>query len=264
MLHNAGGTIVVALVAAWVAAGTAQAAIHTETVPYTYGGVTYNGYLAYDDALKGPLPGVLVFHEWWGLNDYAKMRARKVAELGYVAFAADMYGGGVTTTNPDEAGKLSGALRDKPEGREIAKAALGVLAKNPLVDAKRIAAIGYCFGGSVALELAYSGADLAGVVTFHAGLTTPKPDEMKSVKARFLICHGANDTFESPEDIAKFQEAMRTGGYDWQMIYFGGAVHSFTNPDADKFGMKGIAYNKLADERSWEYMKIFLAGVFAK
>ena len=245
-------------------AGVSSAAIHTETVPYKCGDVTLKGYLAYDDTTTAKRPGVLVAPEWWGLNDYARMRAEKVAGLGYVALAIDLYGDGKTTTSFDEATKLSGALRGTPLMRERARAAFDVLAKNPLVDPARIAAIGYCFGGTTVLELAYSGAPLKGVVTFHGGLTTPTPEDVANIKAKFLILHGADDTFETPEQIAAFQDAMRKGAFDWQMVYFGGAVHSFTNPNSNSYNMKGVGYNEKADKRSWEYMKTFLSELFAQ
>jgi dienelactone hydrolase len=206
---------------------------------------------------------VLVVHEWWGLNDYAKRRAEQLAQLGYVAFAADVYGDGFNTTSPDEAGKRSGVFRnDRAAGRQRLRAALDTLRQNKLVDPKRIAAIGYCFGGTCVLELARSGADIAGVVSFHGSLATQMPASPGAVRAKVLVCHGADDAFESPDDIAGFQKEMREAGTDWQMIYYGGAVHSFTNPDAGKSGIAGVAYNERADKRSWEAMKSFFAEIF--
>ena len=247
----------------FVLAAPAHGAIHTENVAYVAGGVTLMGFLACDDSLPGLRPGVLVAPEWWGLNDYAKMRAKKLAELGYVALAIDMYGDGKTASDADEAGKLSRALRAQPAVlRNRANAGLKALTSNPRVDPSRVAAVGYCFGGTVILELVYSGAPLAGAVTFHAGLTTPEADDLPNVRTRLLICHGADDTFETPEQITAFQDAMRRGGFDWQMIYFGGAVHSFTNPDSNRYVMQGVGYNANADRRSWEYMKLFFAEVF--
>jgi dienelactone hydrolase len=262
MAHIAPIVIMVMASTLFAFAAPAHGAVHTESVAYVSGGVTLMGFLAYDDSLAGPRPGVLVAPEWWGLNDYAKMRAKKLAELGYVALAIDMYGDGKTASDADEAGKLSGALRTQPAAlRDRANAGLKALTSNPRVDPAHVAAIGYCFGGTVVLELVYSGAPLAGAVTFHAGLTTPKPDDVPNTRTKLLICHGADDTFETPEQIAAFQDAMRKGGFDWQMIYFGGAVHSFTNPDSNKYGMQGVGYNANADRRSWEYMKLFFAEV---
>jgi dienelactone hydrolase len=252
----------------WILAGfamvaSAQAALHTETVEYKHGDTTLKGYLAYDTAVKGKRPGVLVVHEWWGLNAYAKRRADMLAQLGYVAFAADMYGDGFNTTSPDEAGKYSSECRtNRPFGRERLTTALNILRKQELCDPKRVAAIGYCFGGTCVLELARSGADIVGVVSFHGSLNTPNPADAKNIKCKVLVCHGANDGFESPEEVAAFQKEMRDANVDWQMDIYGGAVHSFTNPDSDKFGIPGVGYNERADKRSWEAMKLFFAEVF--
>jgi dienelactone hydrolase len=242
---------------------TANAKVVSQPVEYNHNGTVLEGYLAYDDAVKGKQPGVLVVHEWWGLNDYVRGRVEKLAKLGYVAFALDMYGKGIWTKEPQKAKELSGHLRGKPIMRQRASAGLEILRNNSRVDPGRIAAIGYCFGGTTVLELAYSGADLAGVVSFHGGLTAAKVDDRNRIKARFLICHGADDGFISAEAIQAFQDGMRESGADWQMIYFGGAVHSFTNPAADQVGIKGIAYNKKADERSWKFMQTFFVEIFS-
>lgn len=241
----------------------AQAAIISKPVEYQHADTVLQGYLAYDDTQKGRRPGVLVVHEWWGLNDYVRSRVTKLAQLGYVAFALDMYGKDVWTTDPNKAKELSGHLRGTPLLRERAAAGLEILRKHQLVDPQRIAAIGYCFGGTTVLELAYSGADLAGVVSFHGGLTTPKPEDASRIKAKILVLHGAEDAFISADAIAAFQDAMRRANTDWQMIYFGGAVHSFTNPGADRVGMQGIAYDPKADRRSWEYMQVFFKEIFS-
>jgi len=244
-------------------AASAQAELRTKTVEYKHGDTVLKGYLAYDDAVNGKRPGVLVVHEWWGLNDYAKHRADMLAQLGYVAFAADMYGDGFNTTSPEEAGKRSAEFRNnRPFGRERLTAALDMLRRNDRCDSRRIAAIGYCFGGTCVLELARSGADIAGVVSFHGGLSTPNPADAKHIKCKVLVCHGANDGFESPEEIAAFQKEMREANVDWQMNIYGGAVHSFTNPNSDKVGIPGIGYNERADKRSWEAMKAFFAEIF--
>jgi dienelactone hydrolase len=245
-----------------IVASVANAAIVTKTVGYKVGGAEMRGCLVYDDAVKGPRPGVAVFPEWWGLNDRMKNVATDVARLGYIAFVADMYGGGRTTMDATEAGKLSGEIYGKPAMRERAIAALDQLKAAPGVDRERLGATGYCFGGSCALELAYSGADLRGVVTFHGGLPTPQPDDQ--IKAAILVCHGAADTFESPEQIAAFQKAMEQKGVDWQMLYLGHAVHAFTNPGADKFKIPGVAYDEKAARRSWAAMTTFLKGRFAR
>jgi dienelactone hydrolase len=253
----------VGMVAGLALAATARAALHTEAVEYKHGDTTLKGYLAYDTAVKGKRPGVLVVHEWWGLNSYAKHRTEMLAQLGYIAFAADMYGDGFNTTSPDEAGKHAGQFQsNRPLARERLVTALDVLRKQRLCDSKRIAAIGYCFGGMCVLELARSGADIAGVVSFHGSLNTPNPADAKNIKCKVLVCHGANDGFESPEEVAGFQKEMRDAKVAWQMNIYGGAVHSFTNPDSDKFGIPGVGYNERADKRSWEAMKLFFAEIF--
>jgi dienelactone hydrolase len=245
-------------------AGVAQAKMVTKTVEYQQNGIFCKGYLAYDDAFTGKRPGVLVVHEWWGLNDFARKRAEELAGLGYVALAADMYGRGRTTADREEAAKLAGALRDQPSlMRARAQAALATLAAQPQVDPRRLAAIGFCFGGTAVLELAYSAADLRGVVSFHGGLPLPQPGEGKNIKARVLILHGADDPFVKPAEIAAFEEAMRQAGADWQMVLYGGAVHSFTNPEASKAGVPGVAYEPRAAARSFRHMQLFFQEIFA-
>mgnify|MGYP006271351263 CR=1 FL=1 len=239
----------------------ASGEIHTKTVSYTHGDTTLKGYLAYDTEQTGKRPGVLVVHEWWGLNDYAKSRARQLAELGYVAFAADMYGDGRTTNDPQQAGKWSGEVKGGPFIRERSTLALDQLRNHERVDTDRIAAIGYCFGGTTVLELAYSGADIAGVVPFHGGLTLPKADDR--IKTKLLVLHGAADFFIKPETIDEFQKTLHEREVDWQMVYYGGAVHAFTNPDADDAGIDGVAYDAAADRRSWAHMRLFFDEIFA-
>jgi len=244
-------------------AGTVRAAIHTETVEYKQGGTTLEGFVAYDDAIKGPRPGVLVVHQWLGLTDYEKHRAEMLAQLGYVAFCADIYGKGVRPKNTQKAGAQAGKYKsDRQLLRARVNAGLDALRRQPLVDPKRLAAIGYCFGGTTALELARSGADIAGVVCFHGGLDSPAPADGKNIKCKVLVCHGADDPFSSPQDIAAFENELRKGGVDWQLIKYGGAVHSFTQPDVGNDNSKGAAYNEKADKRSWEAMKQFFAEIF--
>ncbi|MFZ5448576.1 MAG: dienelactone hydrolase family protein [Thermodesulfobacteriota bacterium] len=241
-----------------------EAKLVTKTVEYRQNDTVMQGFLAYDDGFKEKRPGILVVHEWWGLNDFAKERAEKLAGLGYVALAADIYGNGHTTTHREEAAKLAGALRGNPELlRARARAALRVLADNPLVDPKRLGAIGFCFGGTTVLELAYSGADLAGVVSFHGGLPKTTPDDLKRIKASILVLHGADDPHVPAADITAFQEAMRQAGADWQMVYFGGAVHGFTNPANVSNKASGVAYHARTARRSWQYMQDFFRGIFA-
>ena len=252
------------LLSSLVAATPAAAKVVTEVIPYTQNGTALKGFLAYDDAVAGKRPGVLVVHEYWGLNEFAKQRAEKLAQMGYVALAADMYGEGKVTQNPEEARQLAGHIRSTPLMRQRAQAALQVLAAQNLVDPQRLAAIGFCFGGTTVLELAYSGAPVRGVVSFHGGLTIPKPEDGQNLKASFLILHGAEDPHIKPEDITAFQGAMRQSGADWQMNFYGGAVHSFANPAAGNDKSKGVAYDPKAATRSWQAMQLFLQEIFTR
>lgn len=243
----------------------ARGGIQTKEITYKDGDVTLKGYLAWDDSVKEKRPGVMVVPEWWGLNDYAKMRARKVAELGYVAFACDMYGDGKTTTDPAEAGKLAGQFyKDRAMHRARAAAGLKVLAEQPSVDAGKLGAIGYCFGGTTCLQLACGGADLKAVVSFHGGLFKPSAEEAKAVKGKVLICNGAADTFISAEDRAALVKEFEAAKVDYQFIDYAGAVHAFTNPDAGTFKIPGVDYNENADKRSWEHMKLMFKEAFGR
>jgi len=243
--------------------GSAEAALKTETIEYKHGDAVLEGYLAYDDAVEGKRPGVAVVHEWWGLNPYVKKRVEQLAGLGYVAFALDMYGKGKLTKDPKEATEWSAPFKnDRSFGRARAAAGLAVLKNHKLVDARRIAAIGYCFGGTSVLEMARGGADLAGVASFHGGLDAPDPAKPGAVKAKVLVLAGGDDPFVPPAQVTAFEEEMRKAGADWQVHLYGGAAHSFTNPEADGYGLKGPAYNERADRRSWEAMKVFFAEIF--
>ncbi len=249
--------------AALTCAVGAQADLHTETVEYRQGDTVLEGYLAYDTAVEGKRPGVMVAHEWMGLGPYAKRRVDQLASLGYVAFAADIYGKGIRPTNREEAAAQAGKYRkDRPLLRARARAGLDFLKSHDLVDSKRVAAIGYCFGGGTVLELARSGADLAGAVSFHGNLDTPDPADAKNIKAKILVLHGANDSAVPPEQVAAFMDEMRKAGVDWQFVAYGGAVHSFTNPDSGSDKSRGAAYDEKADHRSWEAMKSFFAELF--
>ncbi len=246
-----------------ICAISVHAAIQTKTVEYKQGDTILEGFVAYDDAIKGPRPGILVVHQWLGLTDYEKHRAEMLAQLGYVAFCADIYGKGVRPQNTQEAGAQAGKYKsDRQLLRARVNAGLEALRQQPLVDPKRIAAIGYCFGGTTVIELARSGADVAGVVSFHGGLDSPTPADGKNIKCKVLVCHGADDPFEKPEDLAAFENEMRDAKVDWELIKYGGAVHSFTQPMAGNDNSKGAAYNEKADKRSWEAMKQFLAEIF--
>ena len=240
------------------------ASVKTEKVAYKIDGASFVGYFAYDDSIKGVRPGVLVIHEWWGINDYTKRRIQQLASLGYIAFAADMYGNGFSTKDPKEAGAMAGKLRtgDRILLRKRANAGLNELMNNPMTDKNRVAAIGYCFGGTTVLELARSGADIAGVVSFHGTLDPPNPVGARNIKAHVLVLNGADDPNVPASQISAFQDEMRKASVDWQMISYGGAVHSFTNPDSGNDPSRGVAYNRKADMRSWEHMKVFFAEIF--
>jgi dienelactone hydrolase len=243
----------------------ANAAVKTKSVEYEHAGVPLVGHLAWDDSVEGKRPGVLVVHEWWGLNDYARGRAERLAKMGYVAFALDMYGKGKVTEHPREAGEWATQVRSNVDSwRERAKAGLEILRGAELVDPDRIAAIGYCFGGATVLQLAYSGADVKGVVTFHGALPLPEDVAEGRIKPSILICHGAEDGFVPEEQAQKLREMLGKLGADWTMIYYAGARHSFTNPGADKRGMEGLKYNKKADQRSWRHMQVFFDEIFAQ
>jgi dienelactone hydrolase len=249
---------------------SANASVVTRDVDYEHNGVKLRGYLAYDDSKvkDGKIPGVLIVHEWWGLNDYVKGRAVQVAQLGYVAFALDMYGAGVVAGDPQGAGKLAGQFYGKPLMAERAQAGLDQLLATGLVDPSRVAAIGYCFGGSTAQALAYSGAPLAGIVSFHGGLIPASADAVAKNKAKFLICHGALDPSAKPEEITAYLKSMNEAKFDYKFVQYAGALHAFTNPGADAKAeqfpqMKGfIGYSPTADRRSWEDMRSFFAEIF--
>lgn len=246
----------------------AEAKVQGKVVEYRDGGVTMKGYLAWNDAVKGKRPGVLVVHEWWGHNDYARKRARMLAELGYTALAVDMYGDGRQAGHPDDAGKFSFEVMKNMELMTARfTAAMELLKKQPSVDPARIGAIGYCFGGAVVLNMARQGVDLKGVASFHGSLTTGKPAEPGKVGARVLVMNGGADTFITPEQIGAFAAEMATAGADFRFVNYAGVKHSFTNPDADlsakKFGLD-LAYDADADRRSWEEMKRLFRELFGK
>lgn len=243
-----------------------HAEIQTEVVQYKADTLTLQGYLAYDDSLKGRRPGVLVVHEWWGHNEYARKRARMLAELGYVAFAIDMYGEGKTTAHPKEASTFAKeALSHAEKLQERFVAAYEYLAFDKRVDVDRVAAIGYCFGGGVVLEMARKGLGLAGVVSFHGSLATENPAKIAGVRSKILVCHGEEDAMVSDNEIQNFIAEMRNADVDYNFITYKDAKHSFTNSDADKFASEfglPVAYNAEADKKSWEDMKNFLEEVF--
>ncbi|HXX56578.1 MAG TPA: dienelactone hydrolase family protein [Thermodesulfovibrionales bacterium] len=242
--------------------------IEGKAVSYSAQGVVMKGYLAYDKGISGRRPGVLVVHEWWGLNDYTRKRARMLAEMGYTALALDMYGGGKQAIHPDDAGKFSSELM---KNFDVAKArfmaALDFLKQQPTVDPLRIAAIGYCFGGGVVLNMAREGVDLKGVASFHGGLNAVKPAQPGAVKAKVLVLHGADDKFITPEQIDAFKNEMKNAGVDYRFIAYPGAIHGFTNPEADEYAKKfnlPLGYNAEADRKSWEELEKFLSTIFEK
>ena len=241
---------------------TVQAKLFRKAVTYQHEGEKLEGYLAYNDSFKGKRPAVLVVHEWWGLNDYARSRAEQLAGLGYVAFALDMYGKDKVTTHPAQAGEWMKQINGNVQKwQQRSLAGLQVLRKHPKVDTTRIAAIGYCFGGATVQQLAYSGADIKGVVSFHGTPLPPVDVQTEQVKAKIMISHGGADPFVQKGQIENYVAEMEKSGLDWQMIIYGGARHSFTNPAADKVGMDALKYSKSADQRSWAYMKSFFAEV---
>ena len=250
------------LLLAVACAVSASAKIVTKTVTYQQGDTPLEGYVAYDDAVAGARPGVLIVHQWLGLTDYEKHRAEMLAQLGYVAFCADIYGQGVRPQNTQEAGVQATKYKtDRPLLRARVNAGLTELKKNELTDSKRIAAIGYCFGGTTVIELARSGAELNGIVSFHGGLDSPTPADGHNIKCKVLVCHGADDPFEKPADLTAFESEMRDAGVDWRLIMYGGAVHSFTQPNIGE-AIPGAKYNARADQRSWADMKSFFGEIF--
>lgn len=240
--------------------------MHTQVLTYEADGLTMHSHLYLDDATRGARPAVLVFPEAFGLSDHTKARAERLASLGYTALACDLHGEGTLHDNFETIMSLMGGMKAEPcRIRARANAALQALAARPETDAARVAAIGYCFGGTMALELARGGAAVAGVVGFHSGLATANPGDAKNIKGRVLVCIGADDPSIDAEQRAAFEAEMRAGGVDWQMHLYGGVVHSFTNPGADRLGRLEFArYDAKADARSWAAMMALFNEIFAK
>lgn len=244
--------------------GASGAPLKIETVAYKQDTASLEGMLVYDPALKGRQPGIVLMPDWMGVSDIARQYAEKTARLGYVVFVADIYGKAVRPKDAKEAAAVSGIYKnDRALMQARARAALDQLVKTARVDTSRIAAMGYCFGGGVALELARSGAALDGTVTFHGNLDTPHPEQAKNIKGRILVQHGANDPFVPQEQVSAFMDEMRSAGTDWELIEYGGSVHSFTNPTAGSDNSKGAAYNPKADKRSFQAMVDFYQDIFA-
>lgn len=259
-MHRIAGLMIMLL------ASLASGELVERQIEYTLKGITFRGFAVWDDELASrekPAPGILVVHEWWGLNDYARERSRMLARLGYVAFACDMYGldvrgeQRVTTEVPQASRWAQGVYEDRSIMRERVRAGLRQLETLEVVDDTKLAAIGYCFGGTVVLELARSGADVDVVVSFHGGLGTPNPEDAKNIRGTVVVCHGAIDPFVTEAELEGFMAEMNDAGVDYVFHAYSGAVHSFTSKEADKYaaqGLEGVGYNEAADRRSWQHM----------
>ncbi len=255
--------IAIVIVLMILTANTANAKVVTQTIEYKVGDVTCEGFLAYDDAVAGKRPGVVVVHQWMGITDYEKSRCEQLAGLGYVAFAADIYGKGVRPESPQTAGPEAGKYKSSsPLTRERVGAAFDWLARHELVESTKIAAIGYCFGGWVALELARSGRPAAGVVGFHCSLDAANPEDAKNIKGRVLVLNGADDPYLKLESVSAFMKEMQDAGVHYEYVAYPDAVHSFTQPMAGNDKSKGAAYNADADKRSWAEMNRFFGEIF--
>ncbi len=246
----------------------AEGDIVTEEVTYESGGTTLNGYLAYDKSITEPRPGILVVHEWWGHNEYVRARARALAQMGYTAFAVDMYGDGKLADNPGDAQKyMKEVMSDLPAGVARFEAASKLLREHSTTDPEKIAAIGYCFGGGVVLHMARIGADLDGIASFHGTLSPNAEVKQGDIKAKLLVCHGAADPFVPAEQVDAFKTEMEGAGADMKFIAYEGAKHAFTNPGATELGKKfklPLAYDKAADEASWAALDAFLKELYAQ
>lgn len=238
--------------------------MQTQPITYADGDTTLRGFLAYDDSTSEPRPGIVVVPEAFGLGQNAKDRAVRLAELGYVALAADPYGEGREYTDLQEAMEAMGPLTEDPAVfRQRARVALETLSALPQTDNSKLAMIGYCMGGGLSLEMARDGAPLCGVVSFHGGLQTKQPATAGGVKAKILVCHGVDDPMIPAEQVTDFMAEMTQAGADWQFISYGNTVHSFTNPLADGSLMLGIKYSAASDARSWQAMRNFFDEIFS-
>lgn len=247
--------------------GAAQAALKTEVIEYQAGDTKLTGYLAYDDAQSGPRPGVLVVHEWWGHNAYARKRAEMLAGLGYTALAVDMYGSGKVATHPDDAKAfMQAVVSDMALAEQRFTAARELLAAQATVDKSDIAAIGYCFGGGMVLHMARAGKELDGVISYHGSLGTQRPAQKGAVKARVLVFNGGADAMVPPEQVHAFEQEMTAADAHFRVVNYPGVKHSFTNPEADEFGRRfemPLAYDAAADKDSWAQTEVFLKTIFA-
>lgn len=246
----------------------AETGLQGKPVDYMVDGMTMKGYLAYDADKTGKRPGILVVHEWWGATEYVRERADMLAKLGYTALAVDMYGEGKIADHPDDAMKFATeVMQNIPAGEQRFREAMKLLKSQATVDTSKIGAIGYCFGGGVVLHMARAGMPLDAVVSFHGSIATQNPAKEGDVKAAILVCNGADDPFVTDEQIDAFKAEMEAAGADFKFVNYPGAVHSFTNPDADANGQKfemPLAYNKAADEQSWQDMQDLFNRVFAE
>ncbi len=239
-----------------------MAAIIEQPVDYKAGTIECEGWAAFDDSTKAKRPSVLIIHQWTGVSDNEKMRAKMLAELGYNVFVADVYGKGIRPQPPASGAEAGKYKKNRTLLRERLTAALQVLLKDSRTDASRVACIGYCFGGTAAIELGRSGAPVKGVVSFHGGLDSPTPEDGKNIKGKVLALHGADDPFVPAADIAAFEKEMKDAGVTYQLVSYPGAVHAFTQKAAGNDNSKGAAYNEAADKASWEEMKTFFAKLF--
>lgn len=246
-----------------LAASTPRAETVTKTVEYRQGDTVLQGTVAYDSSGPAKKPGVVIFHQWMGPTAYEQKRAEQLAGLGYVAFVADVYGKGVRPANPKEAAAEAGKYRaNRPLLRARAQAALAALRQQPNVVPEKIVAIGYCFGGGAALELARSGADVLGTVSFHGSLDTPTPEDAKNIRGKVLVLHGADDPNVPRAAVLGLEDELTKAGVDWEVDLYANTVHAFTQPDAGSDRSKGVAYNPEADKRSWQRLRDFLVEVF--
>lgn len=247
----------------FVLAAQAVAELQTRKIPYQHGNTKLEGYLVWDDKFEGKRPGVLVVHEWWGLNDYARSRAHQLAEQGYVAFALDMYGSGRSTSHPDQASAWMKQIKENVDewiGR--ADAGLSVFKEQDVVDPGRLAAVGYCFGGATVLHMAYAGMDVDLVASFHGALPLPSEAQLPDIKARILVAHGNADPFIPKQRVDALRRELAKTDAEWTMLEFGGTKHSFTNPRAGDYRMEALAYDRRADQQSWQQLLWLLEDSF--
>ena len=245
-------------------AAQAVAEVQTRTITYQHGDTELQGYLAWDDRFDGKRPGVLVVHEWWGLNDYARSRTRQLAEQGYAAFAPDMYGTGKVTNHPDQAGAWSKEIQKNVQRWvERANSGLSVLKRQDVVDSRQLAAIGYCFGGATVMHMAYAGSEVDLVASFHGSLPVAAESQIPGIKARILVAHGNADPFIPAERVSAFRAALSKANADWTMMEFGGVKHSFTNPGAADYGIDALVYDSQADQQSWQMLLWLLDDTFS-